>query len=1007
MKKTPVLAYSIIFVLIFSAFATAPVFAQTEKGAYIDQARFIERTDENLALEGVKSGGFDAYYYRIPLEVADDAKDDTRLRTYDRTAGSNGLLLNPAPAESGSLNPFQIREVRYAMNYLVDREFVVNEIMKGYGNPMVEPFGIYSPEYPNVLDVVESFGFRHNPNLAEGMISDALAAAGAVKEDDRWTFNGNPITIKILIRLDDAARSSIGEDLASRLEGIGITVQKEYGDLNKANSVVYGSDPQDFQWHIYTEGFAGTSVFVRYNPLTVGQMYGPWYGALPGAQNPSFWQYQNSTLDELTQRIFFFNFTSETERNELVREAVRAGVQESVRLFLVQKTEPFVASSSLQGVVNDFGAGITSKYTLLNARPAEGNSLDIGVKLIHQGAWNGIGGLNDAYSRDIYYSLIDTATFRDPYTGEIIPIRAEWTDISTEGPTGLLDVADDAKTWDPAAQEWKEAGPDAQAISKVTFNLLYSNWHHGQSMGMADLMYTQYFIFEWGTDLGENDMTKDPEFTSQQQLALPLIKGIKFIAPDAIESYVDQWHYDEKEIADSAASWSTEPWEITAATERLVVDGKAAYSRSEATAKDVPQLDLILPLHAQMVKEELEKMKSENFVPAPLQGTVSLEEAIARYDASIQWIEDHDHAIISNGAFYLDTYNIAGRTITVKAFRDSTYPFEVGHFSEYETPRLADISRVSIAPITIGSPATLTVSVQVDGQPSSDATVDYFILDKDGNLAARGQGEPADSAGEFAIELSEAETSKLSAGPNQLRIFANSDYAFRPDISENTILATTTTGGQQTTPEPVSTGPEQQPEQPSGCLIATAAFGSELTPQVQYLRNFREHYILSTVSGSAFMNSFNSVYYSFSPQVADYERDQPWLQAAVKTGLYPLFGILNSAERAHFAASGGELGALASGATASMMIGAVYLWPAAVSTKLQSRFGVAVKISLLMAAAAVALVAVGIAAGSAELLSIATPLFVLSVASSSAMAAGRLARKAYYALRAAADINRK
>ncbi|HEU4605622.1 MAG TPA: ABC transporter substrate-binding protein, partial [Nitrososphaera sp.] len=493
MKKAPVLASSIMFLLIFSAFATvSPALAQAEKGAYIDQARFIERSDENLALEEVKSGGFDAYYFRIPLEVADDARDDQRLKTYDRTAGSAGLLLNPAPAEGDSLNPFQLREVRYAMNYLVDREFVVNEIMKGYGNPMVEPFGIYSPEYPNVLDVVESFGFRHNPNLAEGMIGGALSAAGATKEDGKWTFNGSPVTIKILIRLDDTARKSVGEDLASRLEGIGITVQKEYGDLNKANSVVYGSDPQDFLWHIYTEGFAGTSVFVRYNPLTVGQMYGPWYGALPGAQNPSFWQYQNATLDELTQSIYFFNFTSEAERNELVRAAVRAGVQESVRIFLVQKTEPFVASSSLQGMVNDFGAGITSKYSLLNARPAEGNSLDIGVKLIHQGAWNGIGGLNDAYSRDIYYSLIDTATFRDPYTGEIIPVRAEWTDISTEGPIGTLQVAEDAQMWDPAAQQWKDAGPDARATSKVTFNLLYSNWHHGAPMGMADLLYTQY-----------------------------------------------------------------------------------------------------------------------------------------------------------------------------------------------------------------------------------------------------------------------------------------------------------------------------------------------------------------------------------------------------------------------------------------------------------------------------------------------------------------------------------
>ncbi|MGI0036974.1 MAG: CFI-box-CTERM domain-containing protein [Nitrososphaera sp.] len=130
------------------------------------------------------------------------------------------------------------------------------------------------------------------------------------------------------------------------------------------------------------------------------------------------------------------------------------------------------------------------------------------------------------------------------------------------------------------------------------------------------------------------------------------------------------------------------------------------------------------------------------------------------------------------------------------------------------------------------------------------------------------------------------------------------------------------------------------PQQPSGCLIATAAFGSELSPQVQYLRNFRENYILSTSSGSAFMNTFNSVYYSFSPQVADYEREQPWLLAAVKVGLYPLFGILTLSERAHFGVGGGDAGVILAGLVASSLIGATYLVPAglAVTRKFDARW---------------------------------------------------------------------
>ena len=60
-----------------------------------------------------------------------------------------------------------------------------------------------------------------------------------------------------------------------------------------------------------------------------------------------------------------------------------------------------------------------------------------------------------------------------------------------------------------------------------------------------------------------------------------------------------------------------------------------------------------------------------------------------------------------------------------------------------------------------------------------------------------------------------------------------------------------------------------------GCLIATATFGSELAPQVQQLRELRDNTILSTESGTVFMSGFNQFYYSFSPVIADMERDNP------------------------------------------------------------------------------------------------------------------------------------
>ena len=82
---------------------------------------------------------------------------------------------------------------------------------------------------------------------------------------------------------------------------------------------------------------------------------------------------------------------------------------------------------------------------------------------------------------------------------------------------------------------------------------------------------------------------------------------------------------------------------------------------------------------------------------------------------------------------------------------------------------------------------------------------------------------------------------------------------------------------------PVATG---------GCLIATAAFGSEMAPQVQFLREIRDNTVLQTESGSAFMTGFNQFYYSFSPAIADYERENPAFKEAVKITLTPLLTSL-------------------------------------------------------------------------------------------------------------------
>jgi len=91
----------------------------------------------------------------------------------------------------------------------------------------------------------------------------------------------------------------------------------------------------------------------------------------------------------------------------------------------------------------------------------------------------------------------------------------------------------------------------------------------------------------------------------------------------------------------------------------------------------------------------------------------------------------------------------------------------------------------------------------------------------------------------------------------------------------------------------------QESEEGGGCLIATAAYGSEMSPQVQLLREIRDNQLMNTESGTAFMSGFNELYYSFSPTIADMERESPIFKEIVKLGLTPMLSSLAIMESAN------------------------------------------------------------------------------------------------------------
>ena len=797
-----------------------------EKGTFVDEVKFIQYLDENTALEEVRNGNLDMYYFRVSSDRIETEKAREGLQVFESTGGSYSILVNPSISET--FNPFSITEVRFALNYLIDRNLIVNELIGGYGNIMISNYGIFSADYLSIIDELESFHFKYNPALANEIISEELEKVGAEKINGLWYYNEEQIEITFFIRSDDIVRKSIGEIISSELEMIGFKVNKDFGDLNKAFVVVYGSNPEDRKWHLYTEGW-GSSGFAKYDSVGLAQMYSPWFSNMPGNNDPTYWNYKNDYIDSITKKIYVSDFASAEERSMLIKQATKEGVSESVRIFLASKTDQYVANDNVDGIINALGAGVPTRFTAINAK-SDNDSLVIGVKQIYQGAWNPVSGFSDTYSNQIWLNLYDPGVFSHPFTGKTIPIRTDWQ-VENFGNDNKITVPADAILWDIDTQGWKKVGTNQEATSKVTFDLVLGNWHHEQRMDMNDILYSLYFLLEWGSEQQDGDNTYDSEYSPQAAQNVKTLIGIKPIDDDTIEVYVDYWHFDEAEIAAWTAPWSLMPWEIVAASEDAVLDGKVSFSRSGGVSKSVNWLSLIVPNDANIIKEHLTEFKESKYIPPSLRDSEhDWEYFEGRYDAAIKWINENKHAVISNGPFYLDNYSPESRIITIKSFDSTGYPFDAGKWEKFEQIKFPKITNVDI-PNVVDLKKPLTISVET----IDSSAVHYFISNSKGETAKSGIKLSDNNLSE--IILTEAETSQLDVGANTLKIFASSDEALRPDVYETSFLVVE---GQTKLPTFPISQVENDSDDTSYAGILSIIFGAIIVGIIVYIRRKRK-----------------------------------------------------------------------------------------------------------------------------------------------------------------------
>ena len=200
--------------------------------------------------------------------------------------------------------------------------------------------------------------------------------------------------------------------------------------------------------------------------------------------------------------------------------------------------------------------------------------------------------------------------------------------------------------------------------------------------------------------------------------------------------------------------------------------------------------------------------------------------------------------------------------------------------------------------------------VTISGVTQSEQIVSVQVKDPTGkSLLIR--SITADNAGNYSLEFKIPKTAVQgnyvivsSVSIEMIPVIETINVMVQDKVTESDVISTGSTGGDDSvcgTGTIMKNGKcvvDKSTEDGGGCLIATATYGSEMAIEVQQLRELRDNQLLQTESGTAFMSTFNDVYYSFSPIIADYERENPLFKEAVKLAITPMLSSLSLMDNA-------------------------------------------------------------------------------------------------------------
>jgi peptide/nickel transport system substrate-binding protein len=774
---------------------TPEVVRTTRKGGWLDEIVFSV-VDSASVITQLEAGAIDIYADSL------SSKDLTAIKdsgvSYSTASGLYyDILFNPAGPEfnDGRFNPFSNRKIREAMNWLVDRDYLNQEVFAGGGLAKFFAITTQFPDYADLADVarkLESY-YAYDLEKARTAVATEMEGMGATLVDGKWNYKDAPVTLVFIIRSDsDGTRIPMGDYFAAQLEEIGFTVDRQYKTGGEASPIWIGSEPTDGLWHLYTAAWSAT-VLDRDQSNIFQEMY-----LDSSAQGiPAFLQnVSDPEFKDLGDKLAQATFSTVEERHDMMARALELSLQDSLQVFLIDG-KSYIPYQNNVIATADLAAGVQGAQIwpfTLRFRDEEGGTLNWATQELFGDPWNPVAGSNWAFDQGAIRATQSGDYMYDPYTGLLWPLRLEKADIVVqEGlPVGkTLDwvtlefapeiqvPADAWADWDAETQMFIPAGDGVTALRKTTvyypadiFETV--KWHNGSNLSLADFVMGIIMTFDRAKEASAiYDEQAVPNF-------LPFMenfKGMKIVSTDplTIEYYSNLYSLDAElniPLLFPTYTFGEGSWDMIAVSNLAEAGGELAYSIDKAGTAEIEQTSWIGGPSLEILAKYLDQAIAESVIPyAPTMAEyLTAEEAVARYEATKAWYAEHGHFWVGTGPYYVDQAFLTEKSLTLKSFAD--YPDLSDRWANYGEPKLATAELDGPGQVKIGEEAAFDVYVTFkdEAYPSAEIKLVKFLLYNAKNeIVAVGEAVLVEE-GLYSIVLDAETTGLLEAGSNKLEI---------------------------------------------------------------------------------------------------------------------------------------------------------------------------------------------------------------------------------------------